>query len=75
MNKKFNKNETVIITVRGGVAEILYNPKNIQIVIVDFDNLKDGDCNCPNCHEDRILENRICGNCGFDTEDLSNNLK
>jgi len=29
MNKKFNKNETVIITVSGGVAEILYNPKNI----------------------------------------------
>ena len=32
MNKKFNKNETVIITVLGGVAEILYNPKNIQII-------------------------------------------
>jgi len=32
MNKKFNKNETVIITVSGGVAEILYNPKNIQII-------------------------------------------
>ena len=32
MDNTFNKNETVIITVRGGVAEILYNPKNIQII-------------------------------------------
>jgi hypothetical protein len=75
MNKKFNKNETVIITVRGGVADTFYNPGNVQVAIVDYDNLNAGDCNCPNCFEDGILEDGICTNCGFDTNDLSNNLE
>lgn len=75
MNKKFNKNETVIITVRGGVANTFYNPGNVQVAIVDYDNLNAGDCSCPNCFEDGILEDGICSNCGFDTNDLSNNLE
>ena len=32
--------DTVIITVRGGVAECFYKSKGIKVVIVDYDNLE-----------------------------------
>ena len=77
MKNKLDKNKTVIITVSGGVAEIFHNPEDINVIIVDYDNLNDDDCTCPNCwsDEDAILENGICNYCGFDTNNLKNNLE
>lgn len=74
MNNKFNKNETVIIVVRGGVSESFYAPENIDVIIVDYDNLKDGDHQCPVCEKPRLV-NGVCKNCGFDTNNLTNNLE
>ena len=32
--------DTVVITVRGGVAECFYKSEDIKVVIVDYDNLE-----------------------------------
>jgi hypothetical protein len=62
-----NRSDTVIISVRGGVAEVEYCPNNMNVVIIDYDNIKDDPDYCPVCHED-ISDNEtgLCDGCGFD---------
>jgi hypothetical protein len=40
--------EKVIINVRGGIAELVYKPENMQVEILDFDNddEEEGACDC-----------------------------
>jgi len=37
--KKHYESITVVIDVRGGVAEVVSNPENINVVIKDWDNI------------------------------------
>lgn len=36
-----NDETKVVITVQGGVAEVVEAPNNVKVVIVDYDNLDD----------------------------------
>jgi len=50
--EQYNRNNTVIISVRGGVADVAYHPDNIEVIILDYDNIEEDPDHCPICHED-----------------------
>jgi hypothetical protein len=64
---EYNRDNTVIISVRSGMAKIEYTPDNIKVLIIDYDSIARDSDHCPVCHED-ISENEIgiCDGCGFD---------
>jgi len=71
---EYNRNDTVIISVRGGIAYVEYVPNDMKVLIIDYDNIKEDPDHCPICQED-ISENEIglCDGCGFDlNNDFSN---
>jgi len=71
MNSKdiLKSNNNVIVSVRGGVAYCEYNPVGINVIIIDYDSIKEGDPRCPYCQEGS-LSNGVCDTCGFDVNFL-----
>lgn len=52
MSTKESEIEDVLIQVRGGMAEVLHAPENVNVVIHDLDNCGADDAlrlNCPYC--------------------------
>ena len=72
MNSKdiLKSNNNVIVSVRGGVAYCEYNPVGINVIIIDYDNIANGDSQCPYCSEG-LLVNGVCDTCGFDVNFLT----
>lgn len=50
----------ITIFVSGGNIQHVLGP--VEYIIVDYDNLNDGD-ECPKCHSE--MEDLICGKCGI----------
>jgi hypothetical protein len=73
-----DKNKTVIITVLGGLADVYYSPKDVEVVVLDYDNLKEGYMiNCPVCKEffEVFPETGVCTSCGFDRDNIQKLLE
>jgi hypothetical protein len=67
-----DKTNTVIVTISGGVAEVYHTPDEITVIVVDYDNLEDGEGYCPVCDEQ--LDDSVCPSCGFDVDCLDSFL-
>ena len=55
----------IIVSVLGGVTEVISNPDELEVVILDFDN---GDSACIQCGEE-IADQFVCPFCGRDQEE------
>jgi len=56
----------IIVSVLGGVTEVISNPDELEIVILDFDN---GDSACVQCGRD-IADQVVCPYCEKDQAEL-----
>lgn len=63
----------VIISVSGGMADVISQPENVEVTIIDWDNIEGG--GCPVCGNHTLTENKkdepmFCSDCNIDWSPL-----
>lgn len=63
-----NELDTVVITVRAGVAEIVSSPRHVKVRVIDFDSAMNGECPVCGAETELSIRRKIqkCLSCGWD---------
>lgn len=65
--RKGDKMSLIIVEVLGGIADVTKCPEGIDVCIIDWDSLENGQCPfCGNDSFDGISDDKYCISCGVE---------